>query len=249
MGIARPSDLEEILEAAALYSIEESSTQLLKAENRLHEIAVEKLGQEWVDQGLLNIPSCYREVTQGVAIGHVLWLHNLVTAYGMIEVARDRYQSLEATSAKWNSKKSFEDNIEAMESGNPGRAYHNSGIDLDKILKDHYNPQLVKEKLAEAHEWLSKTTKTPPTENPSTTQQKELNDLGWDRAYNLTTWEEFPSDANQLSIPMILVQNLTMGVFGVNNAMDRRQSSFDAESLRQSFKYVNSPSNRNVTNE
>ena len=49
VGIVRPSDLEEILEAAALYSIEESSTQLLKAENRLHEIAVEKLGQEWVD--------------------------------------------------------------------------------------------------------------------------------------------------------------------------------------------------------
>lgn len=236
VGLARPSDLEEILEAAALYDDPSSVGLLTAAETNLHRIAVEKLGEEWMEQGLLNIPSCYRKPTQGVAVGHILWLHNLVAAYGMIEVARDRYQNLE--SAKWNPKKSFEENIAVMGSTNPGRALHDSGIDLDIVLKDHYNPALAKEKLAQAHEWLSKSTKMPSTHDTATSAKEELKDLGWDRAYNLTLWDEFPGDANDLSLGKILIQNITRGSFGINNAQGRRNSYLDAERLRQSFSSV-----------
>ena len=56
-------------------------------------------------------------------------------------------------------------------------------MDLTDALKDHYNPELVKQKLAECHEWLKKDSKF--TDDERTIK-------GWNRAYNLTTWGEFP---------------------------------------------------------
>ena len=66
--------------------------------------------------------------------------------------------------------------------GNPGRAY-DASVDLTEALKDHYNPELAKQKLAECHEWLNKDVKFT---------DEERAEKGWSRAYNLTAWGEFP---------------------------------------------------------
>lgn len=66
--------------------------------------------------------------------------------------------------------------------GNPGRSYDPT-VDLTEALKDHYNPELAKQKLAEVHEWLNKDAKFT---------DEERAEKGWGRAYNLTTWGEFP---------------------------------------------------------
>ena len=62
------------------------------------------------NKGLLNIPSFYTESSDGMAIGHMLWLHNCLTAYGMYEFAKDRYGMIEGPGAKWSKKRTFEEN-------------------------------------------------------------------------------------------------------------------------------------------
>ena len=62
--------------------------------------------------------------------------------------------------------------------GNPGRSYDDN-VDLTEALKDHYNPELAKKKLREVHEWLKSDTSL---------SEDEKNNLGWQQAYNLTTW-------------------------------------------------------------
>lgn len=82
---------------------------LLKgAECRLKDKAVENLSKDWCEKGMLNIPSCYMKSTDGIAIGHILWLHNCMKAYGMYEFCKDRYGNLEKTS--WSKTKTYEEN-------------------------------------------------------------------------------------------------------------------------------------------
>lgn len=45
-----------------------------------------------------------------MAIGHMLWLHNCLTAFGMYEFAKDRYGMIEGPGAKWSKKRTFEEN-------------------------------------------------------------------------------------------------------------------------------------------
>jgi predicted aldo/keto reductase-like oxidoreductase len=112
VGFARASDLDEVVDAARMFADNTGKTDaLLKAaESKLQEIAVDKLGKDWYEKGLLNVPSFYTEASDGIALGHMLWLHNCLTAYGMYEFAKDRYGMLEGASAKWKKNKSFEEN-------------------------------------------------------------------------------------------------------------------------------------------
>jgi predicted aldo/keto reductase-like oxidoreductase len=112
VGFARASDLDEVVDAARMFSDMTGKTNdLLKAaESKLEEIAAEKLGKDWYEKGLLNVPSFFTKSSDGMAIGHMLWLHNCLTAYGLYEFAKDRYGMLEAPSAKWKKSRTFEEN-------------------------------------------------------------------------------------------------------------------------------------------
>lgn len=72
--------------------------------------------------------------------------------------------------------------------GNPGRGY-DATVDMTEALKDHYDAEQAKAKIAEVHNWLKKDAKL-------TEDEKEK--LGWKQAYNLTTWEEFPGVSNEV---------------------------------------------------
>lgn len=110
VGIARSSDLDEVIEAAKIYVEEKKADALVKgAIERLDKIAIDKLGKEWYEKGLLNIPSFYEKSSDGMAIGHMLWLHNCLTAYGLYEFSVNRYSMIEGVS--WSKTKSFEENI------------------------------------------------------------------------------------------------------------------------------------------
>ena len=120
IGIARPSDLDEVMGAARMLALSNQSEEakyeidglLEKATDRLNQRAIEKLGKDWTEMGLLNLPGPFEESTDGIALGHTLWLYNLLVSYGMYEFCHDRYQSL--VNAKWNKKKSFKENVDAM---------------------------------------------------------------------------------------------------------------------------------------
>jgi len=223
VGFSKVSDLDEVVEAAYLYTQENTMDLLDKAVTNLEKLAVEKLGQDWVDKGMVNIPSCLKESTNGVAIGHIMWLHNVCTAYGMYEFARDRYKSLMNTS--WDDMKTFEENVAKMNGGNCGRA-HQPNVDLTEALKDHYDPELVKKKLAEVHEYLS-------GKHDMTAEDRQTR--GFQQAYNLTVWEDFCGDANTLTASKVMLQSLTGGYFGINNTTERRNSQADASKLRGNF--------------
>lgn len=110
VGLARSSDLDEVIEAAKIYMDGKRADELVNsAKARLDDLAIGTLGKEWYEKGLLNVPSYYEEISDGVAIGHMLWLHNCLTAYGMFEFSRDRYSMLEKVG--WNKKNSFDENV------------------------------------------------------------------------------------------------------------------------------------------
>ena len=94
---------------------------------------------------------------------------------------------LEKNSAKWKKNGRFEHNCKkCFTPGNPGRGFDES-VDLTEALKEHYNPELALMKLKEVHGFLRKGS------DLSDDQRKKL---GWQEAYNLTTWKEFAGDGD-----------------------------------------------------
>lgn len=201
VGFARLSDLDEVLEAARIHAAGDFS-ELHAAEERLNALKILKLGKEWTEKGLLNLPDCYDESTELTSLGHVLWLHNVISAFGMYKFAKARYSMLEK--CVWNKNKSFQENASKMSAGNIGRSVV-PGKDYSQALSNHYDPKLAAKKLQECHEWLKKDT---------VFTDEELQARGWDTAYDLTTWHEFP-DTNRISISGIILQNLSGGFLGI----------------------------------
>lgn len=111
VGFARSSDLDEVIEAARIYAEGEKADKLVKAAKiRLETLAIEMLGKEWYEKGLLGVPSFYDKNTDYMGIGHMLWLHNCLTAYGMHEFSKARYDNFEKKSQSWSKSKTYEEN-------------------------------------------------------------------------------------------------------------------------------------------
>lgn len=220
VGFARLSDMDEVIEAALLYSKGQFGT-MKSALHRLEMLKEEKLGSEWNRQGLLDLPDCYAESTQLTIPGHVLWLHDTLTAFGMYQFANERYQSLE--NFKYNNKKSFEENAKAMPGGNIGRSYVN-GHDYSNALEHHYDPSLAASKMMECHKWLSGKSKMT---------KEELVERGWQSAYTLLTWNEFPDTNNATALGVVL-QNVTGGLLGIGGGPNK-QVTILADKIRACF--------------
>ena len=181
IGVSRPADLDECLEAAKMFANGGYEKDLKAAEDALTKQLETALGNEWATKGLLNIPDCEDPSTEAIAIGHILWLKNVLTAYGMYDFAKARYEMLEQTPA-YNPKKSFEENSAKHQAGNMGRHYSEK-FDYSEALKDHCDPETAKTYLKEVHDALNKKKKWTDA---------ELKERGWDQAYNLTCWNDFP---------------------------------------------------------
>merc|ERR1712228_206764 len=106
---------------------------------------------------------------------------------------------------------------------NAGRSFQDN-VDLSGALTKHFESDSVKAKLAECHEWL-----TSKKDELSAEERKER---GWDEAYNLTVWEEFPG---QPTISGVLLQNVTGGRMGISGTGPSKQSSEEAKNMRKSF--------------
>jgi hypothetical protein len=223
IGISRPADLDDALYAAYLYSRGHDSFQssLQMAERALTSRMDEALGTEWMNHGMLNLPDCEQPITQGVAMGHILWLHNLCQAFGMYDFCRERYANLERQA--WNDKLSFQQNLLKFNDGNMGRGYV-PNVDYDAALKDHYNAKLVAHKLKEVHGWLCKNN------IPTDAQRLER---GWDRAYNLTCWEDYPGAAPTAT--GVVLQIVTLNQFGCGGGPNKVGFNAYANKVRESL--------------
>ena len=111
--------------------------------------------------------------------------------------------------------------------GNSGRSY-DSSIDLTETLRNHYNPTLALEKLAEVHSWLNKDR---------TFTDEELVERGWNSAYDLQTWDIYPGD--DVTATQVVLQTVTRGRFGVSSkgASDAHWQKI-VEETRSAYKSV-----------
>ena len=118
IGFARPEDLTEILEAADIFAQEQSvpeSEQWVRGPlARLNQIQQERLGPEWAEQGLMHVPGPFHPETDGIGLGHMLWCHNMLQAYGMYDAALARYKNLVDETKKWKKNKTYEENMAAL---------------------------------------------------------------------------------------------------------------------------------------
>lgn len=104
--------------------------------------------------------------------------------------------------------------------GNPGATYR-ADVDYSASLAKHYDPKQAQLKLEEAHDWLQKK---------QTFTDEELKARGWDEAYNLTTWHEFP-DTSRATATGVVLQNVTRGLLGSGGGPTKDVAMF-ADKLR-----------------
>ena len=116
---------------------------------------------------------------------------NLPLRYGLYDFARQRYGALEATRKGWDAGKSYEANMEKAYKGfgwavNPGLSFDpKRGLPEGALAGvPEARRALVLAKLAEAHAWLTKDRPEP--------DDAERVEMGWEVAYDLRAWEEFP---------------------------------------------------------
>ena len=105
--------------------------------------------------------------------------------------------------------------------GNPGRGYDES-VDLTEALKNHYYPELAISKLVEVHNCLKKDTSLTKGDKAK---------LGWERAYNLTTWEEFPGEA--LTVSGVILSRLGIKSGGGNSEDAAEEAKVMREIVRR----------------
>lgn len=76
-------------------------------------------------------------------------------------------------------------------------------IDLDKVLSGHYDSKLAAKRVTEIHQLLGTLDKG--------LDKAERKKRGWDEAYDLRPWNEFP-DTENASLSTVVLANL--GILG-----------------------------------
>jgi uncharacterized protein len=111
-GAARPSDLDLPTVTAHLQGTQ-PETMLLKVKKvreRLEKAKQEALGKEWVE-------TCYDGILKSnqskycVEHNQIIWMYNVIKAFGLLEFAKNRYGSLENNLAKWDKSLPNDENI------------------------------------------------------------------------------------------------------------------------------------------
>jgi hypothetical protein len=189
VGAARPSDLDDPAIAAFLHVTKRDDMidKVRIVSKRLRDAEVEALGEDWVKNWWVNVPNC-DTVNDPYCFGQMVWLHNVVKAWGMLDFAKDRYAVFDDNLSKWDFDKPPRENIDKLRGGwgyCPGLAYE-PGKDytkyLDKVPEE--NREKVMEAIQFAFEYCSGSSdkslmsKQVPSE--------------WETAYDMRPWTEIP---------------------------------------------------------
>ena len=135
LGAARPSDFDEHLKALDL--LDQADTLLPPILERLYDVAIATLGEDWVETWHRGLPT--PEQTPGnINIPVILWLRNLAIAYDMQEYAQMRYNLL-GKASHWF----------------PGQqATQVDALDLSQCLETSPHAARIPKLLLEAHQQL-----------------------------------------------------------------------------------------------
>lgn len=91
LGAAQPADFDEHLKVLSL--LDRADDILPPIVERLEQEAIAVLGQDWLDNWQVGLPS-YQDTPGKINIPIILWLRNLALAYDMIEYGQARYNLL-----------------------------------------------------------------------------------------------------------------------------------------------------------
>ena len=157
IGAARPRDLDDPIIAAHMYAKRRDEV-LVRVQNvakRLHDAHVKALGEEWTQNWHKGVPNCLTE-NDAYEFGQIVWCHNLIKAFGMLDYSKDRYAMFDKNMGGWDFKLSNEENIKKIRIGwgyCPGISTPSDvGVDYASLLPDV--PESNRAKVLEAIEFL-----------------------------------------------------------------------------------------------
>jgi hypothetical protein len=78
---------------------------------RLRQAQIDTLGEEWLDSWHKGLPNCNGD-DKIYAFGQMVWLHNIIKAWGLYEFAKDRYGSFDGNTKSFDPALSNEENIQ-----------------------------------------------------------------------------------------------------------------------------------------
>lgn len=191
-GAARPSDLDQPI-LASFQMIDGGDDLLAKTTrvaDRLQQAMIFQAlpgGKTWADSWHVGLPNWYH-AKYGTQHGNMVWLYNIIKAYGLLDFAKERYASLAPRTEKWDDTKSKEENV-AQYGGVfgwvPGCGYSASQdytADLEKCPPE--NQKQIKEAIEFVHKWCR-----PVKEGEG---EKLEVPFEWETAYDMRPWTAFP---------------------------------------------------------
>jgi hypothetical protein len=217
-GAARPSDLDLPAVAAHLQGTRaETTLEKVKAVvGRLEQAKQEALGKEWLE-------TCYEGILKSnqskycVEHNQIIWMYNVIKAFGLLEFAKNRYGSLESNLDKWDKSLPSDENINKNLGGwgfVPGLP-NEEGVDYsdDFIGVPEQNMKSVLEAEEFVRYWCSKKNyEKKVEEKESAADSVEEGEITgscgrhvpvppqeWETAYDMRAWPDFPDRPRRLS--------------------------------------------------
>lgn len=207
-GAARPSDLDLPAVAAYLHATQpdEMLDKVKTVTARLGAAKEDALGKEWLN-------NCYKGILKSnqskfcVEHNQIIWMYNLIQAFGLWEFAKNRYGSLESNLSKWDKSESHEENIAKNLGGwgfVPGLP-NEAGVDYS----DDFTcvPEENMKRVLEAEEFVRFWCTKPKKDDEKQDEKKESDEDAsvepkeasppsppseWMTAYDMRVWPDFP---------------------------------------------------------
>jgi predicted aldo/keto reductase-like oxidoreductase len=210
-GAARPSDLDLPAVAAHLQGTQ-AEIMLEKVKvvtERLEQAKQEALSKEWLE-------TCYEGISKSnqskycVEHNQIIWMYNVIKAFGLLGFAKNRYGSLESNLAKWDKSLPNDENINK----NLGAWGYVPGLPNEEGVdySDDFTgvPEQNMKRVLEAEEfvrcWCSKKNyEKKDDEKESGEDSVEKGEIigscgrhvpvppqEWETAYDMRPWPDFP---------------------------------------------------------
>ena len=81
---------------------------------------IESFGEQWVNSWWHGVPQCDTD-NDMYQFGQIVWLHNVIKAWGMLDFAKDRYATFDGNMEKWDFSKNARENIANMRGDNSAK--------------------------------------------------------------------------------------------------------------------------------
>jgi len=184
-GVARPSDLDELIYAAYLHTTQ--STDVLEKihniEQRLVKAHVDTMGNRWFHNWHVGLMNC-ATVHDKYQFLNIVWLHNIILAWGLWDYAKERYSTFVHNRKELDFNLSTKANIvkRKIDWG------YVPGISIDPLEEyqeymekvPERNKILIKKSLNFVHKYCSENSVNEDVPDE------------WKTLYDLRPWIEFP---------------------------------------------------------